>query len=101
VIEQHIDGGSDPRPRKLVDGIENPKGLCEHQVGYPSTLSYELFSRFDLVAIVSDDEANKNVRVNREHIVGEYAFEWLPSRRESIWRSACHSQRAPGVSPTN
>jgi hypothetical protein len=34
-----------------------------------------------LIAIVSHDDSNKNVRVNREHIVDEYAFGWLSSHR--------------------
>jgi hypothetical protein len=54
-----------------------------------------------LIAIVSHDESNKNVSVNREHIVGEYASGCLPSRRESIWCPACHPERALGACPPN
>ncbi len=74
VIEQHINSGCDLHTRKIVDGIEHPKGLSQHQVGYPGPLSDELLSCFDLIAIVSCDETNKDVRVNREHTVAEYAF---------------------------
>ena len=83
MIEQHIDNGCDLYTRKLIHGIENPKGLSEYQMRYPGALPNEQFSRFDLIAIVSNEESNKSVRVNREHIVGEYAFGWLPLRRES------------------
>jgi hypothetical protein len=42
-----------------------------------------------LIGIASCDESNKDVRVNREHAVVEYAFGWPASRRGSAWHSAC------------
>lgn len=85
------------RPYRQIPGLFRN---LEHQVGDPSALSHELLSRLDLVAIVSDDESNKNVLVIREHIVGGNTFGWLASHRESIWRSARHLQSAPDVSRT-
>ena len=74
VTKQHVDSGCDPRTRELVNRIENPKGLRKYQVGYPGTAFDEPFGRIDLLDIVSHDESNENVRVNREHIAREYAF---------------------------
>ena len=101
MIEQHLDGGCDLLARKLVHGVEDPKCLSQHEMGYPSALADELFSRANLTGIITRHEANKDVRVNREHAAGECAFGLRPSRQVRAWPLGCPLETEPDACRTS
>ena len=66
VIEQHVDGGCDFLASQVVDRIENPKRFSQHEVGNPRALGDGQFRCPRLDGVISHDQANQDIGVNRE-----------------------------------
>ena len=69
VAEQHLDGFGDIFAGAVVNGIEDPGRLGEHQMGYPRAFGDELLCGLDLFLVVPRDESNQDIGVNRAHVV--------------------------------
>lgn len=67
VVEQHLDGFGDIFSGTVVNGIEHPGCLGEHQMGYPRAFGDELLCGLDLLLVVARDESNQDIGVNRAH----------------------------------
>ncbi len=57
VVEQHFDGFDDIFAGAVVNGIEDPGCLGQHQMGYPRSFGDELLSGLDLIRVVPRDES--------------------------------------------
>jgi hypothetical protein len=73
VVQQHLERGGKVGGAELVDSSENPGGFGQRENGYPGAFLDEAVGRFGLPEIVSRNEPNQNISVNRAHDASGYA----------------------------
>ena len=74
VRQQHLHCRPDLLGRTIVDCVEHPQRLRQHQMREPRALGNELLRGIELAPIIAHEQPHQQVRVNRAHGVGECAF---------------------------
>jgi len=95
VIQKHLNSNRNLLAGELIDGIKNPERLGENQMGYPRAFANISFGGTCLLRIITGNEPNEDVGVNREHAAVGYVFEWPLLYRAPVHPSGSRSGKAP------
>jgi hypothetical protein len=95
VIQEHLNGDRNLLAGEFIYGVEYPERLGENEMRYPRALANISFGGTRLLRIITGNEPNEDVGVNREHADVEYAFEWPLLYPALVRPSGGHSGIAP------